>query len=60
MAVACGAGIGLRIFLQLIFPPKLECGDPYFVLLKLDDSEVRPPAETDSTEAPNPGEDGRE
>jgi hypothetical protein len=31
--------IGLWSFLQVIFPPKLECGDPYFVGLNLGDRE---------------------
>ena len=42
LALTFCAGVGLWSFLQIIFPPKLECGDPDFVRLNLGDREARP------------------
>lgn len=42
LAIACSAGLGLWSLFQIIFPPKLECGDADFVALNLRDSLVAP------------------
>jgi hypothetical protein len=46
LAVTFCAGIGLGSILQVLFPPKLECGDPDLIALNLGDHEaVHPDAE---------------
>jgi hypothetical protein len=43
LVVACWAGLGVRSILNVVFPPKLECGDPDFVSLNLSDRDSKPP-----------------
>jgi len=40
-------GLGVRVFLLVAFPPKLECGDPHFVRLELPRADKTPAASTD-------------
>jgi hypothetical protein len=43
-------GAGLRLFLPVAFPPRLECGDPNFVRLELAASDKRPVQSTTTHE----------
>jgi hypothetical protein len=42
LAITCCAGLGLWSLFQIIFPPKLECGDADFVALNLRDNLAAP------------------
>lgn len=60
LGIAFCAGIGLWSILQVVFPPKLECGDPDFLGLNLADRDaVRPdeekPKGLDESDSPPQG-----
>lgn len=54
LAVTYFAGLGFLLIFQIVFPPKLECGDPDFVRLNLSDQGASQPDKSNHGEVANP------